>query len=81
MAAMAATRAPKESVAPVWLSEPRMAGPAATPVAAGRAGASPAQTKMAEREAMAAVVVVQPSTVRLAMVALAAAAAWVAMGR
>jgi len=53
----------------------------ATPVAAGLAEASPAQTKMAAREATAVVAVVQFFTERLAMVAEAAAAVWVAMGR
>jgi len=53
----------------------------ATPVAAGLAEASPAQTKMVAREAMAVVAVVQFFTERLAMVAVAGAAVWVATGQ
>jgi len=53
----------------------------ATPVTAGLAETSPAQTKMAAREATAAAAVLQSAQARLAMVAAAAAAVWVAMGR
>ena len=53
----------------------------ATPVTAGLAETSPAQTKMAAREATAAAAVAQPAQAPLAMVALAAAAVLLAMGR
>lgn len=53
----------------------------ATPVTAGLAGTSPAQTKMAAREAAAEAAVLHSAQARLAMVAAAAAAVLLAMGR
>ena len=54
---------------------------AATPVTAGLAGTSPAQTNMAALVATAVVAVAQPAQARLAMAAAAAAAVLLAMGR